>query len=192
MKRKVSLHVLIPLLLLTPALLRAQSHMTFNNLPLTGTIDEMAGKLMEQGFRHIKSDNNIIYMKGRHLNRMCEVVLLGTPLTQTVWKVYVALPKASTWLSLKNDFTLLQKQLEGQNGFAETIQTFQPPFLDGDGREMQGLMGGKCTWLTVWKKAQGTLLLEIQQSAKIGLSYEDGANLKVKHEEERQLSTSRP
>lgn len=87
---------LLFLLLTMPGLLRAQSRMTFNKLPLTGTIEEMAGKLMAQGFTHLKTDKNMIYLKGRHLGHDCEVVLLGTPLTQTIWKVHVALPKDLT------------------------------------------------------------------------------------------------
>jgi len=114
--------LLLFLLLALPAFLHAQSRMTFNNLPLTGTVEEMAGKLMAQGFTHLKTDKDMIYLKGRHLGHDCEVVLLGTPLTQTIWKVHVALPKDLTWLSLKTNFNLLQKQLESQYGFAETYQ----------------------------------------------------------------------
>ena len=183
---------LLFLLLTMPGLLRAQSRMTFNNLPLTGTVEEMAGKLMAQGFTHLKTDKNMIYLKGRHLGRDCEVVLLATPLTQTIWKVHVALPKDLTWLSLKTNFSLLQKQLESQYGFAETYQTFQPPCSDGDGKELQALTGGKCTWMAVWKMAQGTLLMEIQPRGLISLSYEDGANLTLKHEEEKLLLRNRP
>jgi hypothetical protein len=162
--------------------------MTFMGIPVSGSMTEFSKKLAEKGFVLENSkDKDLWKYTGSFLNKECELYLVGTQITQTVWKVLVAVPASSNWYSLKSDYNSVCDKLTNKYGVPEnTFNFFSDPYYEGDGYEITAIKNEKCTYSKYWKLPYGTISCQIMVSTDIGISYESKAGTELKHKEENE------
>ncbi|MBP9018142.1 MAG: hypothetical protein BWZ11_00822 [Bacteroidetes bacterium ADurb.BinA395] len=167
--------------------LYSQEHITFKGIPLKGTINSFAQELVKKGCTIKESKGNLIILKGEFVNETCEIILVGSKKTNTIWKVVAYLPEQTSWYSIKSDYNILKKQFQQKYGDGESYEFFSDPYYEGDGYEMQALRLEKCTYATYFKTETGTISLEISKFQQISISYEDKINVELKRKESDEI-----
>lgn len=161
--------------------LGAQEHMMFMKTPIDGSISEFALKMKAKGFVQKEVLKNMIIMKGEFMGKACEIVIVGTEKTKTVWKVSVWFDRTYTsWYSLKSDYTDIVDSYTGKYGIStDNYHFFSSPYYEGDGYEMQAVKLDKCGYASFWDDMQdGSILISIEKYAQIKVSYQDRLNTK--------------
>lgn len=94
----------------------SKEHLTFNNVPIDGHLEEFARELTGLGF--VKSDStkkNEIILHGEFLNKNCKISVFGTNQNNAAYKIIVDLPGEEND-SLKYSFGNLQQLFTAKYG----------------------------------------------------------------------------
>lgn len=159
-------------------------HLTFKGIPIDGNLNTFVEKLKSDGFTLSKTLGETVILNGQFVNKNCDVYVLSTEGSRTVWKVGVFLPEQESWYSLKSDYQSLKSAfIEKYGSPSNSYEFFSKPYYEGDGYEMTALRVKKCTYATFWNVSGGSLMIEINNNGKIVLSYEDAANSKIASDE---------
>lgn len=84
--------------------MRAERHMTFLGLPIDGTIYEFKDLMVDKGYRFLEERDQFCFLEGMFTGKDVTLVLVGTPITKTIWKVLVKFEKEIYWSDLKMSF----------------------------------------------------------------------------------------
>jgi hypothetical protein len=91
----MKIHIIVTLLLLI--LLSgcwSKKHLTFDEIPIDGRLDNFANELVRSGFTGIERvKENQVQLEGRFLEKPCVIDIYATRKFQTVYKVVVSLPE---------------------------------------------------------------------------------------------------
>ena len=168
--------------------LNAQEHMLFMKTPINGAMNEFVIQMKSKGFVHDYTGKDGMIMSGVFAGKDCDIVIVCTPITKTVWKVAVNLKREYTsWSSLKIDYwEMVNSYISKYGNPTGSFDFFGNPYEEGDGYEMQAVRMGKCYYRTFWTLERGTIAILIDESAKISIWYEDKLNTE-KLEKERKL-----
>jgi len=161
-------------------------HMKFRNVEINGNILIFAGELQKLDYTisSIENQGSTIRMKGKFIERDCELFILASTKTKVTWKVAVYFGKATNWRSLKSDYVSLKEQINEKYGKPfKSSEFFANPNYEGDGRELQSLRKGKCTYFTYWKTDEGFVKLSITSFCQISIGYEDKLNSEIDSKE---------
>lgn len=172
--------------LFSSTLVYSQEHMSFKGIPINGTTNEFAQKLISQGYQKIETKDNIIILEGEFINKKCKVYLIGSVKTNKIWKVYVILPENSSWYSIKGDYKELKVQFQQKYGEGRSYEFFSKPYYEGDGYEFQAIRKDKCTYATFFDSTNGNIMLEIGDES-IRISYEDKINSEINNKEKESI-----
>lgn len=163
-----------------------ENHLTFKGIPIDGSVESFAAKLKQDGYteKYI-SDNGAIVLKGQFANEDCEIYLLPTPQTKTIWKVGVIIDTEYTsWISIKTDFNEFKDLLIKKYGVPTyDYHFFSSPYYEGDGYEISALTLDKCHYYTAFVVPEGEISLQLLSSSKITFGYEDKVNSACKTKE---------
>lgn len=86
-----------------------KEHLTFHDIPMTGSLESFAGELTRKGFTLVDStDSQERILDGDFLGKHCRVRVLGGENNQMISKVVVSRPK-EIHDSLQADFSRIQK-----------------------------------------------------------------------------------
>lgn len=182
--KRILLFILIAIFTIPSMAYSQDEHMEFKNVPVTGHLNDFVKKLEEQGFSVQSRKGDIVIMKGNFISKECEIFVLSTPVSNTVWKVAVFLPKETSWHSIKSAYNDLKKQYTAKYGNpSDDYAFFSKPYYEGDGYEMQALRNDKCTYVTYWKLDTGFVSVKMGSSEELVLSYEDKINAELNTEE---------
>lgn len=164
------------------------AHLTFKDIPIDGNVKDFADKLSEKGFTQVKGlEDDMIIMKGKFADFDAEVLLLATPKSKIIWKVSVLSEEYTSWGSIKSDFEKYKELYIKKYGKPSTdFHHFYRPYYEGDGYEMQALKLEKCTYATIFKIPEGTIMVRMRESGDISFVYEDKINVKIKTLESEQ------
>jgi hypothetical protein len=153
------------------------THLTFKDIPINGELSSFVEKLKKEGFLLEKIDGNIAILKGKFVNRDCEIYVFATPKTLIARNVTVYLPKETTWSSIKSDYHSFKASFWAKYGApANSYEFFSKPYYEGDGYEMQALRLEKCTYASFWDVPEGTIVVKISEFEQISFVYEDKTN----------------
>lgn len=193
MKRIVSSLVFLCLLLN----LSAQEHLTFKGLPIDGDLSQFVNELKQQSYKltYTNDAGNACVLNGTFAGyNNCDVFVLATENSHTVWKVVVKLPVQTSWYELKaryNDYkeSLTQKYGTPTNDF----HFFSKPYFEGDGYEFQALSKDKCTYAAYFDKKEGTIAISIDSkkynSGCVTIGYEDKINSELRKNDQQKTMT---
>lgn len=165
----------------------AQEHMTFQGIPIDGTLDSMITKLRAKGFKlDTRADEyNAAIMSGHFAGKQAELYILATPKSKVVWKIAANFDKNDSWYSLKADYKEYKEAYTTKYGKpSDSFEFFSKPYYEGDGYELQALRLDKCTYATFWKFDAGTIAVKLGSSGYVSLIYEDNTNVRIKEQEE--------
>lgn len=159
-----------------------QEHLKFKGIEITGNIDNFANSLVKQGYT-IKSRNDadIRILSGKFANQNCNIILLGTPNTKTVWKVVVLFDEEYTsWYSLKSDYKNIKSSFVAKYGNpSNDYHFFMTPYEEGDGYEMTAVKVDKCRYCAFFDVKNGCISVEIYENCSIRASYEDESGSQI-------------
>jgi len=186
--------VFIGFLVISPCLVRAEDHLSFKQVPITGSLNEFCNALFKNGFEQntqvsipSKDKTTTAYLKGQFASDSCDLMVFATKRSRTVWKASMSLPIKDDWQTLYYKYFLLKSELKKKFGAGESNEFFIKPYTDGDLNEMFALKHKKCTYITSWKVSSGTVLLEISREGRITVSFEDALNTALKDSEEKNV-----
>ena len=164
--------------------INAQSHLTFKGIPIVGDANEFALKLRDKGYTLIDSNDNFYFFVGTFAgHENVTIAVVGTPKTNTVYKVSVFFEKSESFSSLEIQYKSLLKSYIDKYGKPESsYDFFLDPYYKGDGFELQALKNDKCRYASFFSVDNGHLIVEIAKTQNVMVTYEDleGAQLFTK------------
>lgn len=180
---KTNKKLLIIILCVLSNVIYSQEHMKFKDIPIDGSINTFAQKLINIGYKMHKTMGDVIILQGNFVNKECDIYIVGSVKTKIVWRVLVYLPEISDWYSIKSNYFDLKKQFQYKYGEGKSFEFFSKPYYEGDGFEMQALGVEKCTYVTFFKTESGDISVDISKYKQISISYEDKINCELKNKE---------
>lgn len=177
--------------------LSAQEHLTFKGYPIDGNITQFVSALKQQGYKVVYTNDagDACILNGTFAGyNNCDIFVLSTENSHTVWKVVAKLPTQTSWYDLKaryNDYkeSLTKKYGKPSNDF----QYFSSPYYEGDGYEFQALSKDKCTFSAYYDLNEGTIAISIDSkkhnSGCVSIGYEDKINAELrKNDKQKNMS----
>jgi len=165
----------------------AQEHLKFKNIPIDGPKKVFLENLVKSDFHLVEDTEAGASLRGRFTGKSASAFVMTTSEGITC-RVAVSFDAPEEWMSLRLDFYSLIRSLSFKYGTPEeSVQEFQLPFSDGDGRELEALRRGKGRWYARFTPPEGTIHLTISnnpmtQQPCIMLLYEDGINCRRQDE----------
>ena len=166
------------LLLLVATTLTAQNHLTFKDIPITGTRATMNSKLVNLGYTLGSND----VLTGSFGGYSVEILPVTTQ-SNVVWKVIVAFPDKTSWHDLTSIYNDLKEALNIKYGQAKYYEFFREPYYLGDGYEMQALKNDKAVYVGFYELPLGTIVLKIHKNGFVLMEYEDAEGAVIKERE---------
>ena len=161
------------------------THLEFRGIPIDGKIDSFVNKLERLGYTVSKQAGSNVIMKGTFAGKDATLFILGTPKTNTVWKVAVNFSEASSWSSIKSDYKYYKEMFTKKYGTPKDVyEFFAKPYYEGDGYELQALRVEKCFYFTSYEVTGGTIVVQMSRFEYIQIIYEDSQNYTIKSNEE--------
>lgn len=166
----------------------SQQHMTFQGIPIAGTLDSMIISLKSKGFNLDKclEEYDAAIMNGNFAGKQAELYILRTHKSKQVWKIAVYFEENESWYSLKREYYEYKEAYKTKYGKpTDSFEYFVDPYYEGDGYELQALRLDKCTYLSVWELETGSIGVQLNDSGRLTLGYEDKINRELKNKEEK-------
>lgn len=122
-----------------------KGHLTFKGIEIDGSLDDFYNKLKKE----IPDLDGVIFdtgglLKGTFAGKRGCTIILRANTENTVMNVGVTFPAKDSWNLLKDEYDDLCLNLKLKYGEpAATLNKYEPPFKEGDGRELQGLLQQK-------------------------------------------------
>ena len=156
---------------------RPQEHFQFRGAPIDGHLSDFVAKMKELGYTEKVQYEDGVIMEGTFTGRDAELHILYTPKSKTVYSVEVYLDKASSWYFLKELYTSYKKEFAKKyEGEGYTREYFEPPYREGDGKELRALAEEKCVYATFFPFIEGEVVLKISRAGQLGIIYSDNQN----------------
>lgn len=186
--RKILAFIII-CVLSTFEIMAQENHLTFKGIPINGNVSDFVNKMKEDGFtlKQTFSDGSAV-MEGKFADKYCDLYVLATPTSKTVWKVAVMLKKEYTnWPDIESDYNELKNLYSIKYGSPlDDFSFFSSPYKLGDGYEMTALRMDKCSYMVLYKVEDiGHIAINMTTLCKISIAYEDSINAKVKDVESK-------
>ena len=159
----------------------AQEHLKFKNIPIDGPKKSFITSLQQNDFHLIQDSDAGASLRGRLTGKVVNIFVMPNS-EGDVSRVAATFDAPDNWMALRLDFYTLLRSLAFKYGEPkELVQEFQPPFSDGDGRELEALQRGKGRWYARFTTEEGTIHQMIAnnpmtQQPSITLLYEDAVN----------------
>ena len=158
---------------------------SFMDVPVGGTKMEAVNKFKAKGFSVVKLEDTYVRMQGKMGNTNIELAIVTSPITFSVWKYSVYLPKRDTWYELKSEFESYKSTLVSKYGEPTSdYHFFSNPYDEGDGYELSAITLGKCSFSSFWGEKMS---LQISKYKQVNISYENPVNSKLDDEEKEKL-----
>lgn len=158
-------------------------HLTFKGLPIDGSKQEFVKELQSQGYENAPEMGADDVLSGTFIGRDCYVVIVGTPITNTVWKVGILFKlKYDNWSSIKRAYDGLVDVYTKKYGAPILDQKeFKSPYKEGDGHELYALKSDRCVYSTSFACTKngvnvGYVAISMTTNCNIIIEYEDDIN----------------
>ncbi|MBF0952193.1 MAG: hypothetical protein HXK18_01395, partial [Alloprevotella tannerae] len=100
----------------------ASDHMTFKGIPISGSLMEFAQKLSQKGFTVVQTnDVNVVLVGDFAGYKDCQILLLATKETKTIYAVSVFLPSSTSWSLLESNYNHLKTMLTQKYGSPQNV-----------------------------------------------------------------------
>ena len=140
------------------------NHLTFEGIPITGTLENFAQKMEAKGFRKINSDKNFIGFEGDFAGYSgCKIAVSKIPNRKIVDRVDVFFPTENSWARLEEQYNKFKDMLTNKYGepswYSETFKEGALTF--NDAAKMSSLKEGNCDYYSKWKVDNGYIKVKI-------------------------------
>lgn len=179
--KKLITFIFIVALIITKSNIYGQE---FLGIKIDGKLSEVVAKFKLKGFKVTSSDNFNPTLVGKAGVSNVEVIILSTPITKTVYKIAVYLPKQNEWVSIKSEYEDYLKTLIAKYGTpTNSFNFFSDPYKEGEGDEMNAIAMEKCFYSAFW----GNLSISISQYNQVCIIYENLKNFDIRDREVSKL-----
>lgn len=174
---KKILTVLVALLLSINLHAQSEEHFEFMGIPMTGNSKSFSEKLQEKGFEVVTDNDGTPFhstLKGLFAGEKSTIMLLDTPISNTIYTVVVSFEDSSTWASLQSKFNKAVDQYTIKYGKPDgVIKKFDYPYDEGDGHEMTAVAMDKVRYVANWKLDKGKIFIIISKYKDVTIYYSD-------------------
>lgn len=158
-------------------------HLSFKGIPIDGSPEEFGKALSRNGFTYDYEYNNVLFYKGSFAGyNGCYIAIKSS--NNIVYEVVVLFPENYSWSHLYNNYTNIKTMLTLKYG-EPTIEREEfvntPIFinLDDDNDKFYEVKDGHCVYganFTSLTDGLGNITIEIKDTGRVGLYYEDFMN----------------
>lgn len=165
---------IIVLALLTSLTIQAQ-HLSFKGIPLEGTLQAFASKLVGKGFKQVGKQEGIVILNGPFAGyQKCEIGLVGNA-KGNIFKVVVIFPKHNKWGDVEKDYYQLKELLTQKYGQTSTV--IEDLDETDDWMKLYKISESEASFGCEWTVEGGSIELQISKTdymeAAVFLSYFD-------------------
>ena len=155
----------------------AERHMTFLGLPIDGTIYEFKNLMVDKGFKFVEERDQFCFLEGMFTGKDVTFVLVGTPITKTIWKVMVKFKKEIYWADLQMSFREYEDLYKKKYGEpTEKCETILPPHKEYIDDWELALKNGLIEYHSIWDYVYGSIVLRISPFGTLQIFYQDELN----------------
>ena len=156
---------------------KPQGHFQFRGVPIDGHVKKFVAKMKKLGYTEKALYDGVFIMKGTFTGRDAELYIAYTPKSKTVYNVGVYLDKSSSWDYLKELYNTYKEEFTkkyGAEGYPH--EYFEPPYKEGDGKELEALTEGKCVYASFFPFNEGEAILNLSRQGQLVIVYADNQN----------------
>jgi hypothetical protein len=160
----------------------------FMGIKVDGNVKDVISSFINKGFKITNLGvPDVTLMQGDYNRTHFEVYIVSTPITKTVWKFGVYLPKKTNWNLLKSQYLEYRSSLIEKYGLPEeSYSSFVSPYEEGDGFEITGVKVDKCNYSTFWNYVS----ISIAATMQVRITYENLENSELNKEEKNSVNQS--
>lgn len=183
--KKILLLIAIAITSLNTLNAQTAEHLTFQGIPINGSMSELVKKMQDKGFTHIESYNTFVLMQGIFTMQHCKIIIAATQKDQ-VYTIMVCTPSSDSWKDLKSSYNGYKNLYTTKYGNPdESQETFISPYRDGQGSELLAISSGNCSYRSAWNVEDGQIVLGIIEDTEdytnsmISIAYIDNINSRL-------------
>ena len=170
---------------------QAQEHMTFKGVSMGCDLMTFVSRLKDKGCTvEFIQDDCAVLMGNFAGSDSCSIGVFCTAKSKQVWKVIVYFPEKTSWFPLKSEYKSLKESYTAKYGTPKSYETFSCPYEDGDGCEMMALAAGLCKYFSFFETSICSIMLGIDETKRVGVTYEDKLNVEVFKKEKQAIVSS--
>lgn len=147
----------------------SQEHMTFQGIPIDGTIKSFDKQMKKHGFKlDLRQEEGNIY-RGSYITNNDKVYVFSSSKSKKVMAVCITVNPSNmvnteSWQKVKENYDYVVNLFSEKYDTAEknTIAYFEAPYEEGDGNEVEGIRNGKCHYSTDFNLPQGRIVVWIK------------------------------
>lgn len=156
----------------------------FLGIKVGGKLSEVVAKFKLKGFKVTTPDNLNPILTGKAGVSNVEIIILSSPISKTVYKFSVYLPKQNDWESIKSEYEDYLKTLTTKYGIpTSSFNFFSSPYKEGEGDEMNAIAMEKCHYAAYWEN----ISMEISEYKQVKIAYENAKNYEIRDAEVAKL-----
>jgi hypothetical protein len=179
--KKIITFIFIVTLLITKSNIYGQE---FLGIKIDGKLSEVVAKFKLKGFKVTRPDNTNPFLSGKAGVSVVDVLILSSPITKTVYKIAVYLPKRDDWETIKSEYEDYLNTLTAKYGTpTNSFNFFSDPYKEGEGDEMNAIAMEKCHYSAYWEN----MSISISEYKQINISYENPKNFTIRNIEVAKL-----
>lgn len=162
----------------------AQEHLSFQGIPIEGSMMAFCQKLKAKGFTQIGRDNNMTMFTGDFTGRQASVGVGATDDGKSVYSVAVAFDKSNEWNTLVSTYDYYKGLYTRKYGDPSACQEHNPSRRDSNTSLMYELSQGTVSYVSAWNVTGGTIELSIKKAdysdGVVVILYRDAQNVETK------------
>lgn len=156
----------------------------FLGIKVDGKLSEVVAKFKLKGFKVTSPDDLSPALVGKAGVSNVEVIILSSPISKTVCKIVVYLPKKNDWESIKSEYEDYLETLTAKYGTpTQSFNFFSSPYKEGEGDEMNAIGMEKCFYSAYWEN----VYLRISEYKQVSIAYENAKNMAIRDAESAKL-----
>lgn len=175
---KKFLTIIVTLLMAASAAV-AQDHVQFLGIDLTGSHENFKQQLLQiPGVEFVTSVEGIDAYSGQYSGYDGAEYYVSYNDNDVVYSVDVYLPKAESWIQLKRQYIATVAEYQDKENFtlSEHSEEFEGFYNGGDGRELEAVDQGICSYYSTFTCPQGYVSISISKYRQLKLVFYDNGS----------------
>lgn len=164
----------------------ASDHMTFKGIPMSGSLTEFAQKLSQKGFTLVQTNDVSAVLTGDFAGfKDCQIVLIATKETKTIYTIGVLLPSSTSWSLLETNYNALKAMLTQKYGSPKNVVEKFQGISNGESNDvkMYYLKTDQCTYSSTFETSNGKITISLLyltgEGAHASVTYVDRINNEI-------------
>ena len=164
----------------------ASDHMTFKGIPMSGSLTEFAQKLSQKGFTLVQTNDVSAVLTGDFAGfKDCQIVLIATKETKTIYTIGVLLPSSTSWSLLETNYNALKAMLTQKYGSPKNVVEKFQGISNGESNDvkMYYLKTDQCTYSSTFETSNGKIIISLLylkgEGARTSVTYVDRINNEI-------------